>query len=462
MSAGDTAVSAGDTAVSTRDPALSGAFHVPKSLRVLVVGAGPAGLAAATEAARAGAAVTVLDDNPAAGGQIWRAGLNPPQPGDRQKRQTLTAFQRSGARLLSGWRVVDTAPKAVRAFCDASGSIETLPWDRLVLATGARERFLPFPGWTLPGVMGAGGLQALVQGGFPVAGKRVVVAGTGPLLLAVAAHLQQDGARIVAILEQASRGSLLRFAATLWTHPSRLLQAAAYRTRLRRTPYRMGCWPVAAEGAGQKSAEHLAAIRFSDGKKIWREPCDLLACGFHLTPNTELAVLLGCRLQDGFVAVDNDQQTSVPDVFCAGEPTGIGGVQAALVQGRIAGRAAATRAERSAGQFAGLRRRRDREKVFARRLSAAFALRPELRQLATDETVVCRCEDIRYHQLREYSCWTDAKLQTRCGMGPCQGRICGPAAQALFGWQGGSIRPPLFPIPLSALSSSAPEPWLAP
>ena len=305
--------------------------------------------------------------------------------------------------------------------------------------------------------MGAGGLQALVQGGFPVAGKRVVVAGTGPLLLAVAAHLQRDGAKIVAVLEQASRGSLLRFAARLWTHPARLLQGAAYRTRLRRTPYRMGCWPVAAEGA-----EQLTAIRFSDGKKIWREPCDLLACGFHLTPNTELAGLLGCRLQDGFVAVDSDQQTSVPDVFCAGEPTGIGGVQAALWQGRIAGRAAAGATGHAAGQTAGhtarLRRRRDRERVFARHLAAAFARRPELRRLSTDETVVCRCEDIRYHQLRGYSSWTDAKLQTRCGMGPCQGRICGPALQTLFGWQSGSIRPPLFPIPLSALSSNTPEP----
>lgn len=171
----------------------------------------------------------------------------------------------------------------------------------------------------------------------------------------------------------------------------------------------------------------------------------MLACGFHLVPNTDLASLLGCNLRGDFVAVDEQQQTSVADVYCAGEPTGIAGLDAALLQGESAGLACA-------GQKTGpLRACNAAERKFAARLETAFRLRPELRLLAAPETIVCRCEDVTYGDLSSRTGWTDAKLQTRCGMGPCQGRICGPATQTLFGWTPKSIRPPLFPVPVSAL-----------
>jgi len=413
---------------------------------ILVVGAGPAGLSAATAAARAGARVTVLDDNPAAGGQIWRSGLAGAKDHDAPgKAKALADFRASGAQLLSNRRVVDTpTSNLLRVFSDETG-IEDHTWDRLILATGARERLLPFPGWTLPGVMGAGGLQALVKGGFSVAGKRVVFAGTGPLLLAVAAHLQAEGARIVTVAEQAPFETLHGFAKTLWSHPSKLLQGARYRMALLRTPYRLGCWPIAAEGT-----DHVTAVKLTDGTKVWTEPCDLLACGFHLVPNTELAQLLGCQRNGDFVAVDEHQQTSLPNIYCAGEPTGIAGLDAALLQGAIAGLAASGQ-----NSSRSLLSRRDNERAFGHALEAAFALRPELRNLARPDTIVCRCEDVRFADLAPHSSWTDAKLQTRCGMGPCQGRICGPAVQTLFGWRNASVRPPLFPIPLSALTMAA-------
>jgi NADPH-dependent 2,4-dienoyl-CoA reductase/sulfur reductase-like enzyme len=422
-----------------------------KHAEVIVVGAGPAGIAAATAAARHGRSVFLLDDNPAAGGQIWRGGIEAPshranKGESARKESALKDLTSSGATLLFGYRVFDTpAPRTLQALRETGNDTEviTLQYDRLILATGARERFLPFPGWTLPGVFGAGGLQALVKGGFPVRGKRIAVAGSGPLLLAVAAHLSEYGAHITSIAEQAPISQLAAFAASLWSHPSKILQGLGYRVAIGKTPYRTNCWPVSA--LPNEATGTLKSVRLTDGTKTWDQPCDLLACGFHLVPNTELPSLLGCKLHGDFVEVNDQQQTSVDNIYCAGEPTGVAGLEAALVQGEIAGLACA-------GKRTGhLRSRNAAEQKFAARLEAAFHLRPELRLLPTPETIVCRCEDVPYKNLAARTGWTDAKLQTRCGMGPCQGRICGPAAQTLFGWTPKSIRPPLFPVPVSAL-----------
>jgi NADPH-dependent 2,4-dienoyl-CoA reductase/sulfur reductase-like enzyme len=167
-----------------------------KYVDVIVVGAGPAGIAAANAAARSGRTVILLDDNPAPGGQIWRGGREALHQSSKEniaKNKALRELAASGATLLPAHRVFDApAPSTLQAIKEtADGSeVVALHYDHLILATGARERFLPFPGWTLPGVFGAGGLQALVKGGFSVHGKRVAIAGSGPLLLAVAAHLR--------------------------------------------------------------------------------------------------------------------------------------------------------------------------------------------------------------------------------------------------------------------------------
>jgi len=178
-----------------------------------------------------------------------------------------------------------------------------------------------------------------------------------------------------------------------------------------------------------------------------------MACGFHLVPNTELSALLGCRIIDGVVQVDENQQTSIESIYCAGEPTGIAGVDAALLQGEIAGLAASGMAQKAIR----LHGRRSSEAEFGRAMSQAFALRPELFSLAKPDTITCRCEDVRFGQLNALAAsqadWTYAKLQTRCGMGSCQGRVCGPALEAIFGWRNNSVRSPLFPIPVAAMCS---------
>ena len=427
--------------------------------KVLVIGAGPAGIAAAAAAAEQGCEVCVLDDNPRPGGQIWRAGVGGAKVGYARER-ALARLARSGASVLTGHRVFDCVGPAgpgargrvqalrqdqagsIQASVPASTSVE-FAYERLILATGARERFLPFPGWTLPGVYGAGGLQALVQGGFSVKGRRVLVAGTGPLLIAVAAHLKADGADVVGIVEQAGLSRLVPFAASLWAHPGKIWQALRYRAALGGVSYRTGCWPVAVVAGGEPGL--IRSVTVTDGRRTWEQPCDLLACGFHLVPNIELARLLGCQLRGGFVKVDCQQQTSVPGVFCVGEPTGLAGLEAALAEGERAGLACAGKPlDRPGSRAAG-------ERGFARRLEKAFALRAQLLKLATADTIVCRCEDVTMSQLTGHTGWTDAKLQTRCGMGACQGRICGPAVEALLGWTPISVRAPIFPVPVSAL-----------
>lgn len=410
---------------------------------VLVVGGGPAGIAAACCAAEAKMGVAIVDDNSALGGQIWRG--EQAGPGTQEAAAWYHRISRLPVQFISGARVfAQTDVHSVLAESDEK--ICELVFRQLILATGARERFLPFPGWTLPNVMGAGGLQALARSGLNVRGKKVVVAGTGPLLLAVAAHLRQWGAEICLIAEQAPRRRLLPFGFSLALHSSKLKDALALRRDLAGIPYLTGCWPVSAQGQ-----EKLKSVTLRRGARTWSVPCDYLACGFHLVPNTELAELLGCRLEQGRVWVDNLQQTTVPDVYCAGEPTGIGGLELSLLEGQIAGHAAAGQPDAARRLFSKKRSLRR----FADAMDRAFALRPELKALPQPDTLVCRCEDVSLAHLRQHESWRAAKLLTRCGMGPCQGRICGPAVEFLLGWSAESVRPPVFPVRVESLVAMA-------
>jgi NADPH-dependent 2,4-dienoyl-CoA reductase/sulfur reductase-like enzyme len=407
---------------------------------VLVVGVGPAGIAAACAAAESRARVGIVDDNPLTGGQIWRGG--PEHAPSSQASQWYARLARANVKFVAGAKVVALESTGVLVAETWERTVE-LKFGKLVLATGARERFLPFPGWTLPGVMGAGGLQALVKSGFSISGKRVVVAGSGPLLLAVAEFLKRAGAQVLLIAEQASAASIRRFAARLAVHPSKLWQAIRLKRALRGVPYHFGMWPAAA-GGGEK----LEWVELVRGKTKTRIACDYLACGFHLTPNVELAELLGCEISGGFVRVNEMQETTVSGIFCAGEPVGIGGVEAAVIEGQIAGYTSAGNAEKARKHFA----ERDAARKFTALLARTFALRGELRDLAAPETLVCRCEDVSRARMEKYSGWRSAKLQTRCGMGACQGRVCGAAAEFIFGWRAESVRPPIFPARVESLA----------
>jgi len=414
-----------------------------------VVGAGPAGIAAATELAEAGRRVVLLDESETPGGQIWRhrAGAIPAaaQPWIRRLR-------RSGAMLVGGATAVDLreAHGGDRLEVVAErGIVPTLVQaDALLLAGGARERFLPFPGWTLPGVIGVGSAQALLKGGLQVSGKRAVIAGSGPLLLPVAASLARAGARVQLVAEQASRASVMRFARGLWRTPGTLVQAARYRAEFRRAPYVMDTWITAARGDGR-----VQEVTVTDGTTERVIACDLLCAAYGLVPNMRLARLMECETSLAGVVVDDRQRTSHARIWAAGETTGIGGVEKSLVEGRIAAAAMLGRApDRS------LLRRRAAAIAMAALMDRAFALRDELRHLATPETIVCRCEDVRLGALRPEWSTRQAKLYTRLGMGACQGRVCGAALTFLRDWPIDATRVPSSPALLSTLLAEPGKP----
>jgi NADPH-dependent 2,4-dienoyl-CoA reductase/sulfur reductase-like enzyme len=414
---------------------------------VAVVGAGPAGIAAAACAAESGARVVVVDESPNVGGQIWRPRVGQPPLG--AARRWIERLERSGAVVRSGASVVDAYQDDRGWFVlriEQQGALVELRAHRLLLATGARERFLPFPGWTLPGVVGIGGAQALSKAGLVVRGKHVVIAGSGPLLLPVAASLRAAGAQVAFVAEQASLRRVVSFALGLWRRPAALVDAARYRAGFARASYRAGWWAREARGAGA-----VREVVLTDGRESRTVPCDLLCTGYGLVPNLELPRLMGCAIERGVVVVDEAQRTSVPGVWCAGEPTGIGGVDLALLEGQVAGLSVVGRLHDARRFFA----RRARLRRMAAAMEQAFAPRPELRTLATPETIVCRCEDVPAGAIDASWSPRQAKLYTRAGMGPCQGRVCGAALGFLHGWQADVVRAPVAPARLGGHQPSA-------
>jgi NADPH-dependent 2,4-dienoyl-CoA reductase/sulfur reductase-like enzyme len=409
---------------------------------LVIVGAGPAGLAAARAAAAAPGRLTIalVDDNPRAGGQVWRPGPGATQPGalratlaDLLGKPNVTLYSGANVSALAGAR--EMFVESVQ-----HGGI-SISFGQLIIASGARERLLPFDGWTLPGVTGAGALQALIKGGMPVRGERVVLAGSGPLLIAALATARAAGARVVAVVEQAPWRAIASFGLSLAATPSKMWQAMRLTRGFAGTAY----WAdsVVAKALGNERVE--GALIRRRGREVTLE-CDRIACGYGLVPNVGLAQAVGCGLTLGAIEVDEYQRTSVPGVWAAGECTGIGGMELAWAEGQIAGLAAS-------GQPVPvpLVRARTRWRGFAQRVARAFELGATARAEPSAATIVCRCEDVSFGEVAAHATWRDAKLHTRCGMGPCQGRVCGAALQTYFGWDSAPPRPPLVPTRIGAL-----------
>ncbi|MFB7293046.1 FAD-dependent oxidoreductase [Actinacidiphila glaucinigra] len=428
-----------------------------------VVGAGPAGIAAALEAADAGLRVALVDAAPQAGGQFYRQpapGLRARRPGAlhhawgtwRRLRGRLEAHIEAGrVTHLPGCQVWSLEPGFTLHTLEA-GAIGA---DGVVLATGGYEKVLPFPGWTLPGVVTAGGAQAMLKGGLVLPGRTVVVAGTGPLLLPVAAGLAAAGARVAALAEAADPRDLLRHATAVPL--GKAVEGAVYAARLARHGIRVR-WRhtvVAAHGVDRVEAVTLAG---PDGARR-RVACDALAVGHGLLPHTDLA---------GSFEVDAEQRTPTPGVWAAGEVTGVGGAELALAEGEIAGRSAAARlrgGEPDPAAWATAARRRERLRRFAAVLDAVYRLPGDWAESAvTDDTVVCRCEEVPASAVREAVRDLGAgdlrtvKLLTRAGMGWCQGRVCGPGVAAVAGCPFTDPGRPLArPVPLGLLAGQADE-----
>ncbi|MFG2602825.1 FAD-dependent oxidoreductase [Streptomyces sp. NPDC048514] len=458
---------------------------------LVVVGAGPAGLAGALAAAARGIGVTLVDAADQAGGQFYR---QPAAALGARRPQALHHQWRAWKRLRDGldrycatglirhltdhhvWcveRRSGSRPVTVHALHGPTQEEGIdVHADAVLLATGGYERVLPFPGWTLPGVVTAGGAQAMLKGGLVLPGRTAVVAGTGPLLLPVATGLAAAGARVAALVESADPAGVPRRIPALAARPDKLAEGAGYAARLLRHGVR--ALPrhtvVEAHGTERLTAVTVAALDRNGrirpgGSRLIR--CDTLAVGQGMLPHTDLAETLGCALSGSGVRVDDEQRTDVPGVWAAGETTGIGGAALALAEGHIAGRSIAARLRGTAPdprRWVAAARARTRLRHFYSALDAVCAPPAGWAEQVTDDTLVCRCEEVTAGEVRSAAGTLGArdlrtvKLLTRAGMGWCQGRMCAPAVAGLTGCPLTEGRRPFArPVPLGVLAA-LPEP----
>jgi NADPH-dependent 2,4-dienoyl-CoA reductase/sulfur reductase-like enzyme len=472
---------------------------------VAVVGSGPAGLAAALAVAESGVTVALIDAAVRPGGQYWRS----PAPGagtfapntlhhswrrftDTDTRLDRLAAAGRVARFAEHhvWSIEKAGERwSVRCTLGAEprqrggGPAVTIHASRLVLAPGAYDRQLPFPGWDLPGVMTAGGVQALLKGHLVVAGKTVVVAGTGPFLLPVAAGLARYGARVPAVIEANTPLAFARSPRAVLGSANKLGEAVGYAATLLAHRVALRHRHVVTRAVGNDRLEGVVVARLGRDRRPLTHterliPCDVLAVGWGFTPQLELHLQVGCSTHldvDGglVVDVDDDQRTTVDGVWTAGESTGIGGADLASVEGELAGYAVAASLGATPARNDGpLRRRRAALREFAAVMHRVYAIPDAMLDGVDDETLVCRCEEVSAGRIRRAVQELGAtdpravKLLARPGMGWCQGRVCGFATACLTARYAGrpaveadlrafAERPIATPTPLGCLATLA-------
>lgn len=458
---------------------------------LVIIGGGPAGLSAAIEARRGGVeSVVVLDEGPAPGGQIFRryssgfavtdahAAGHEYTDGER----LIAEARASGAEIRSQTMVWGVWDKRI-AFVAEGERAGVIDARALIVAPGARDRPVAFPGWTLPGVITAGAAKIMVAIQRVLPGRRILVAGSGPLALAFSAQLRGYGANIVEVAEAAPRpgfGAFLRLVRS--GEASILRDAALYRLRLMRDRVPLSHSTILVRAVGGEQVEGAVLARVD---RDWRPvrgserevTVDTIIVGYGLETSSELFRLMGCRLRfdrnlGGWLPLkDAWTRTSLPGIYAAGDGSGVGGSRYALTEGRISGITAACHlgaltkhaADARAAPFVA---RLQRLAAFRDALNAIYRVGPGLFELATPDTIVCRCEGGRAHDLEALieEGIIDPNIvraRSRIGMGRCQGRNCASHVAATIARLRGievenvpplSARPPVKPMRISAIA----------
>jgi D-hydroxyproline dehydrogenase subunit alpha len=460
-----------------------------KKVQLAVIGAGPAGLSAAKEAAEQGVEVVVLDMYSQAGGQYFHLPPSefkiPVPQGDLQQGMTLAqAAQDAGAEIWHNIEVWGVYPQDGFLIGLNGAKEKLLRAGKVIIASGATERTLPFPGWTLPGVMTAGGVLALLKNQRVLAGRSFLFSGTGPLQLAAAAHLTEAGADVKAVLELQLLSTIIRhwrLAGLIPQQWNRVVEGVDYLSVLRRngTPVRTGWAVIRAEGDEQVERAVIARMdrkgHIIKGSEQ-RMEVDTICQGYGLMPATRLSQALGCEhtfqthLRAYTPVRDAWLQTTVTGCFVAGDAAKITGKDAAMIEGRLAAIAAAQQlgllsTDQAAARVGPLQLKLEQERRFSQALDSVFLPLSGLWDLLEEETIICRCENVTLGQIKQAArdgmdSVAGIKNHTRAGMGWCQGRMCWMnAAQVIAGELGISledasrhtVRPPVFPVTLGDL-----------
>jgi D-hydroxyproline dehydrogenase subunit alpha len=453
---------------------------------VAVVGAGPAGMAAAVAAAEAGASVVVIDEYNTPGGQFFKRtgeGFSVARQRRTREHERGEALRAKLAhpriRTLSralAWGRVDGA---LMIYHD--GGSKAVDAKSLVIATGAHDRPVAFPGWTLPGVMTAGGAQTIAKTQWVKPAQRVLLAGAGPFLLPVSQSLLRADVAIAALVEMTRPLDWLPHSTALWGQWPRFAEVFDYKRDLHRygVPTIYGHKIVRALGTDKVEAAVIAQVDQEWHAIAGTErtiEVDGIAIGYGFLPNIELAVSCGCALRYDaharawFVECGDDMATSVAGIFVAGEVTAIAGASVALVEGEIAGAAAARHAgvvgpDASTERRQALSRQRSQLYRLADALNVLFGPRPGLWDYLEDDMTICRCEEVTAREIA--ACVDDGcsslkavKDWTRAGMGLCQGRMCRSMISEMIAKRRTvelasvpypRVRPPIKPVPISAL-----------
>jgi thioredoxin reductase len=464
---------------------------------LVVVGGGPAGLAAAIEADRCGVSTRLIDDRPTLGGQIFRQ----PSPSLPDRRVLTTKPEHArGLALLSRLRqsrvqqvtsatVVDISPGGPFRIQYVRGDrTDSVRARQVILATGAYDRPVALPGWTLPGVVAAGGAQAMAKSHGVLPGRRVVLAGSGPLLLTFAVQLHRWGVQVAAVTELAGRprardlAALARRGALAPDYIRQGLQCAGY-LAAHRVPVHFRTRVTRILGSEQVTGVILSRVDHGGRPLVGSDrtvQADCVCLGYGLVPSPELARLSGCEMVPDLERAMNVPargallETSVPGLFAAGDGVAVRGSAVALLEGQIAGLAAGRNLGRGTGErfeqrLRPLRARLGRSLAFQATLSAVYPAAISGCDLATAETVLCRCEEVTCGELSAAIAaaapLADASVvkgMTRAGMGLCQGRMCAANVYELIASATGvavtavsafTPRPPARPVPFGAVAS---------